>query len=204
MNKFKLNIGQLIQGKLNLRTINIAFVFQVNCPGCFIYGFPTMNILYEQFKDSVGFAGISTAFEDFEHNTEENTERLLSKGITVGETKKYLTAKKIDSYLHLPSFPIAFDKMSTAKDFLTDENLSNLLSLLTESTPLSMAEQEKIKQRIRHYYSNHPVIAETFTLNQLRGTPSFIIYKENYEIIHASFGHQSEQVLSEILQKNLF
>ena len=94
--------------------------------------------------------------------------------------------------------------MSTAKDFLTDENLSNLLSLLTESTPLSMVEQEKIQQRIRHYYSNHPVIAETFTLNQLRGTPSFIIYKENYEIIHASFGHQSEQVLSEILQKNLF
>ena len=88
MNKFKLNVGPLVQGTFDLKPINIAFVFQVNCPGCFIYGFPSMNNLFQQFKDNVGFIGISTAFEDFEYNNVVNTQLLLHEGITVGETKK--------------------------------------------------------------------------------------------------------------------
>jgi len=116
MNKFKLNIDSLLQGHFKLKKINIAFVFQVNCPGCFMYGFPAMNKLYQQFKDKVGFIGISTAFEDFEHNNKENTELLLSKGITVGETKKYLSTREIATYTQVPSFPIAFDKMSATEN----------------------------------------------------------------------------------------
>ena len=66
MENFKFSIGPLLKGTFQLRAINIAFVFQVNCPGCFIYGFPVMNNLYGKFKDKIGFIGISTAFEDFE------------------------------------------------------------------------------------------------------------------------------------------
>ena len=203
MNKFKFNIGPLLQGSFNLKKINIAFVFQVNCPGCFIYGFPTMNNLYEQFKEKVGFIGISTAFEDFEYNNEENTKLLLTQGIPVGETKKYLSTQTIDTYPNLPSFPIAFDKMSTTTEFLTDKNLSELMSMLTQSVTLSEPEKQNLELRIKAHYRRYPFIAESFTLNQLRGTPSFIIFDDNFEQIHSSFGHQSEPMLSKLLQNNL-
>lgn len=203
MKDFKLYTGSLLQGTFNLQAVNIAFVFQVNCPGCFIYGFPAMNNLYQKFKEEIGFIGISTAFEDFEYNNGKNTKLLLSKGITVGETKKYLLTQELDTYSQLPLFPIAFDKMSATKDFLTDKNILELISMLTQSATVSETEKQNLELRIRAHYARHPFIAETFTLNQLRGTPSFIIFKENLEVIHASFGHQSEQVLSELLQNNL-
>ena len=65
--------------------INVAFVFQVNCPGCFIYGIPLLNELFKKYEKEIGFISISTAFEDFELNTEANTIELLNKGELVGE-----------------------------------------------------------------------------------------------------------------------
>ena len=51
MSKFHLNIQELVQGDFILNKVNMAFVFQVNCPGCFIYGIPMMNKLYNSFND---------------------------------------------------------------------------------------------------------------------------------------------------------
>ena len=101
MSKFQLNLGSFVQGAFTPQAVYITFVFQVNCPGCFIYGFPAMNYLYQQFKNKVGFIGVSTAFEDFEHNNLSNTQLLLSQGLVVGETKKYLASQGTVSYTHL-------------------------------------------------------------------------------------------------------
>lgn len=203
MNTFKLNIGTLVQGTFNLKAVNIAFVFQVNCPGCFIYGFPAMNYLHQHFKKEVGFIGVSTAFEDFEHNTVANTQLLLSQGITVGETKKYLATQGMTIYSSLPKFPIAFDKMTTPKDFLNQENLSILTNVLTGSKTLSTAEQTTLHQNIKYHYKKYPSIAESFALNQLRGTPSFIIFKKDFTIIESAFGHQPMEMLAQYLQNSL-
>lgn len=203
MNQFRLNLGTFVQGKLDLKPINIAFVFQVNCPGCFIYGIPTMNQLFQQFKDTTGFIGISTAFEDFEFNNLANTELLLKEGITVGETKKYLSQQGMITYKKLPEFPIAFDKMSTTEAFLSEQNLNELIATLAGSRVLSEAERIMLRQNIKHHYNKYPVIAETFTLNQLRGTPSFIIFKEDFTVVDHSFGHQSTHDLGLLLKNSL-
>jgi len=203
MNTFKLNIGSLVQGTFNLKAVNIAFVFQVNCPGCFIYGFPATNYLYQHFKKEVGFIGVSTAFEDFEHNTVANTQLLLSQGITVGETKKYLATQGMTTYAHLPQFPIAFDKMSMPKDFLNEANLNSLVEALTPARTLSATEQTTLQQNIKYHYKKYPAIAESFALNQLRGTPSFIIFKKDFTIIESAFGHQSVELLAQYLQNSL-
>ena len=42
----------------------VVEVFQVNCPGCFLYGLPQAVNLYEKFKDKeVKVIGVATAFE---------------------------------------------------------------------------------------------------------------------------------------------
>ncbi len=56
MSIFQLNLGLFVQGKFEPQAVNIAFVFQVNCPDCFIYGFPTMNRLYQQLKNKGKFS----------------------------------------------------------------------------------------------------------------------------------------------------
>ena len=48
----------------------VVEVFQVNCPGCFLYGLPQAISLYEKFKDkNVKVLGVATAFEDYDKNT---------------------------------------------------------------------------------------------------------------------------------------
>jgi thiol-disulfide isomerase/thioredoxin len=70
----------------------VVEVFQVNCPGCFLYGIPEAINIYNKYKDDgVRVLGIATAFEDFDKNTLENLELLAKTGEVIGETKKALT-----------------------------------------------------------------------------------------------------------------
>ena len=66
-------------------------------------------------------------------------------------------------------------------------------------------EQEEYKRKIKEYYLDKEFIAYTFTENQLKGTPSFILFNESYEIIDQWFGHKKlediEQLLDEWINK---
>ncbi|WP_433831982.1 hypothetical protein [Flavobacterium anhuiense] len=204
MSKFHLNIQELVQGEFTNKKVNIAFVFQVNCPGCFIYGFPTMNDLYSAFNEKIGFIGVATAFEDFDYNNEASLKLLLKEGTLVGETKKYYTAKYGTSkYSEIPDFPVAFDRMTTSEEFIG----SNKIELICEAIPnfanFSEIEKEILVTKVKSYYSQIPVLAETFTLNQLQGTPSFIIFEENHDILAVYFGHQSVDALKMKLEEIL-
>ena len=88
MKKLRLEYASLLQGEFAPGKRNLLFVFQVNCPGCFFYGFPMVNNLQKTFGEQLSFLGLSTAFEDFELNTHANTSLLLSEKKLVGETKK--------------------------------------------------------------------------------------------------------------------
>ncbi|HSA75402.1 MAG TPA: redoxin family protein, partial [Candidatus Nitrosocosmicus sp.] len=69
----------------------VVEVFQVNCPGCFLYGLPQAVNLYEKFKDKgVKVIGVATAFEDYDKNTLDNLRLLISEGRVIGETYKAL------------------------------------------------------------------------------------------------------------------
>jgi hypothetical protein len=204
MSKFHLNTQELLQGEFKVNKVNIAFVFQVNCPGCFIYGFPMMNDLYKSFKHNVGFIGVATAFEDFEYNNEANLKLLLENGTLVGETKKYYNTNfGLSNYLDIPNFPIAFDTITSSEQLLNSDRIELICNIIPNFENFSENEKETLLTKIKSYYSQIPVIAETFTLNQLQGTPSFIIFDDNYNILGVYFGHQNEDILKTKLENLL-
>ncbi len=92
-----LKVSKWVQGmdtNLDKQGDNIVLVevFQVNCPGCFMYGIPESIEIYNKYKsDGVSVLGMATAFEDYDKNTLENLELLLKTGETIGETKAMLS-----------------------------------------------------------------------------------------------------------------
>ena len=92
-----LKVSKWVQGmdtNLDKQGDNIVLVevFQVNCPGCFMYGIPESIQIYNKYKsDGVSVLGMATAFEDYDKNTIENLELLLETGETIGETRKMLS-----------------------------------------------------------------------------------------------------------------
>ena len=131
-----LEIAEWVQGKpSNIsqekgRNIVIK-VFQVNCPGCFIAGFPEFIESYRKFKNKpILFWGLATAFEDFQWNNLENLRKLIDQGEVVGDTLYSLNNQGMleDNYLSYKiPFPIAWDKISPADPLKAKENAKKLI-----------------------------------------------------------------------------
>lgn len=192
---FYLHTQKPLQGNFQLKKINIAFVFQVNCPGYFVYGIPLMNELFKKYENEIGFISVSTVFEDFELNTEANTRLLLQENILTGETKKYYNSISEEVYPHKILFPVAFDALRPANEFLTNENVQAICNKNRNFALLSAEEKLTMLNSVKTYYSSLPFIAETFTLNQLSGTPSFIIFDNEYNLLQSFFGHEDKEVI---------
>ncbi|WPO78271.1 hypothetical protein [Flavobacterium sp. KACC 22761] len=196
MSKFHLNTKKLVQGEFKMHKVNVAFVFQVNCPGCFIYGIPIVNELYSSFNNKIGFIGVATAFEDFEYNNEASLKVLLESGTLVGETLKYYrTNYRISTYSETLNFPVAFDNVISSEQFINSDKVELICNAIPNFESFSEIERKTIIQKVKSYYSEIPIIAETFTVNQLKGTPSFIVFDDKYNILGHYFGHQSTDVL---------
>ena len=113
MKKLALHYNEILQGDFELKKLNLLLVFQVNCPGCFSYALPVFNQLFNEFNTcEVSFLAISTAFEDFDKNTLNNTKELIKSGTLIGETKKFMKTQGLDILPYTLDFPIAMDKMS--------------------------------------------------------------------------------------------
>lgn len=126
-----LKVSKWVQGmdtNLDKQNDNVVVVevFQVNCPGCFMYGIPESIEIYNKYKsDGVSVLGMATAFEDFDKNTLENLQLLLETGEVVGETKKMLQADKI-SY-KIP-YPVAMDSLIKQSGEATKEKMDSLVA----------------------------------------------------------------------------
>jgi hypothetical protein len=188
MQKLVLQHDEPLSGKFSLKKLNFLFVFQVNCPGCFLYGFPLVNQLYEDFSQNISFLGISTAFEDFEFNNEKNTNLLLESKQVVGETKRALHQQGLDTYQYPIRFPIAMDKKADVS-FDYDLAATRLCELNPYFSARSKTEQKAFAQNALKYLKGQELISLTFTLNQLRGTPTFLLITDTCEILYHSFGH---------------
>jgi thiol-disulfide isomerase/thioredoxin len=92
-----LKISKWVQGNdtnLDQHSGNVVLVevFQVNCPGCFMYGIPEAIEIFNKYKSNgVSVLGVATAFEDFDKNTLKNLELLVETGKVIGETEKMLS-----------------------------------------------------------------------------------------------------------------
>ena len=115
-----LKVTKWVQGadtNLDKQNDNIVVVevFQVNCPGCFMYGIPESIEIYNKYKSGgVSVLGMATAFEDFDKNTLENLHLLLETGEVIGETKKMLSQYgelQGDKISYKIPYPVAMDSL---------------------------------------------------------------------------------------------
>lgn len=200
MTTIKLNIDRVLQGSFDLKPLNLLFVFQVNCPGCFIYGLPLVNKLHWQYHQSgLNVLGLSTAFEDFDYNTAASTERLLTERKTVGATRSALG----EFYSQAIDFPIAVDQLTTGAALATSENIEFLVSAIANFSELPNFEQEALRQKVNVYLRRNAKTSATFMLSYLPGTPTFLLVDQNLQLLEGWFGHTPEADVIQRIEKQI-
>jgi len=170
-------------------------VFQVNCPGCFLYGMPEAINIYNKFKDDgVRILGVATAFEDFDKNTLDNLKLLLQTGEVIGDTKQALAqqGKLDDNKLHYKiPFPVGMDSLKkTAEDVSQERIMEFIYNQLPNFDSQPEDYKNQIIQRTKDYMKSKEYEAETFEMYSLQGTPSSIIVDRKGILRDISFGSQ--------------
>lgn len=208
-----IKISEWVQGiptnidKLRGKVI-VLEVFQVNCPGCFLYGLPQSISLYERFKnDDVKVIGLATAFEDYDKNTLDNLKSLLTEGKVIGETYKALRqhGKLVNDdklYYKIP-FPVAMDKITKMPENISEGMIKDFIEIyFSDYKPSSEKEKEELFSKVRNYLRNKEYSAETFELYKLRGTPSSIIIDQDGILRYNFFGSEGylEGAVKELLE----
>jgi len=168
-------------------------VFQVNCPGCFLYGIPEAIDIHKKYgKDGVTVMGLATAFEDYDKNTLENLELLLKTGEVIGETRNALAqyGKLDDNKLpYKIPFRVAMDSL---KKEPADLSQSKVMDFIETQFPdfRTYGEQYKAEfvERVKQYLRSKQYAAETFEEYALRGTPSSILIDKKGILRHVGFG----------------
>jgi hypothetical protein len=187
--------GPITLGDLQNKIV-VVEVFQVNCPGCFIYGLPEAIEIHNRYSaQGVVVLGLATAFEDYDKNTPENLKLLLSKRETIGETLHALRSQGqlIDgnklSY-SIP-FPVANDLLIKEKHPLEDERVMKFIRANVEDFDMyHPKDKDQITKRVREYLESRPYIGATFEEYGLKGTPSTIYIDKKGNLRETNFGSQ--------------
>lgn len=188
--------------------IVLVEVFQVNCPGCFLYGVPeAINIYNKYHSEGVTVLGLATAFEDFDKNTIENLELLLKTGEVIGETKEGLSqyGKLDDGKLpYKIPFPVGMDSLIKETGDISEQRIMNFIKKQIpdfDSQPEDYRNQ--IINRVKEYLKSKEYSAETFDEYSLNGTPSTIVVDRKGILRDVSFGQngQLEPLIQSLLNE---
>ena len=186
--------------------VKLAEVFQVNCPGCFMHSIPEIINIYNKYKgDGLSVMGVATAFEDYDKNTLENLEMLLTTGEVVGDTKQALTqyGQLNDGKLQFKiPYPVAMDSLVKEGGAPSMEKMTAFINQQIpnfESQPDDY--KNKIYARVKEYYKSKEFTAETFEMYSLQGTPSTILVDRKGILRDVSFGSTAN--LDSMVQKLL-
>jgi peroxiredoxin len=206
-----LKVSKWVQGlstNIDKEKDNVVLVevFQVNCPGCFLYGIPEAIDMHKKYgKDGVTVMGLATAFEDYDKNTLENLELLLKTGEVIGETRNALAqyGKLDDNKLpYKIPFRVAMDSL---KKEPADLSQSKVMDFIETQFPdfRTSSEQHKAEfvERVKQYLRSKQYAAETFEEYALRGTPSSILIDKKGILRHVGFGQNG--LLENAIQKLL-
>jgi hypothetical protein len=204
MSNLTLKFSKILQGDFRPQRVNVMLTFQVNCPGCFLHALPTLLRLYVSYSEGVGFLLLSTAFEDFELNTLENTQKLLASGEVIGETCKALAHYGLSKFPNPIPCAVAFDSIEPVANILTDEFLERLCRNHPGFANSAGAGREQIKNHLRDYFLKHyQRIGYTFAANLMQGTPTWIIFDDTFKIHLHGFGHHRYESLQRLLETQL-
>ncbi len=188
-------------------SVVLVEVFQVNCPGCFLYGIPQAIDIYQKYrKEGVTVLGVATAFEDFDKNTLENLRLLLTTGEVIGETLKALgqydqLADKNKIPYKIP-FPVAMDMLKKEDGQISKERIDEIIKANVPGyESYSQSQKLEIIERVKQYLKSKEYSAQTFDEFALRGTPSSILIDKKGILRDVSFG--TNDFLEENIKKLL-
>jgi len=184
----------------------VVEVFQVNCPGCFMYGIPESIEIHNKYKsEGVSVLGMATAFEDFDKNTLENLQLLLETGETIGETKKMYSQYGKSQENKIPfkiPYPVAMDSLIKQSGEATKEKMDSLIkNQIPNFDEQSEDYKIQIYDRVKDYFMSKEFSAETFEMYSLQGTPSSILVDRKGILRDISFGQNG--LLESKIQKLL-
>jgi hypothetical protein len=209
-----LTISDWIQGKptnIDKERDNVILVevFQVNCPGCFIYGIPECIRLFNQFaNNNFKILGLATAFEDFDKNTLENLKKLVYKGEVIGETQRVLSQygklRNGNELTYRVPFSIAMDDLHRLDTNLTESKVMDFIEAnVQDFRSYEENDRQRIIASVKQYLRAKIYTAKTFEEYELKGTPSSILIDRKGIVQDISFGatnsleFQIEQLLKE-------
>jgi thiol-disulfide isomerase/thioredoxin len=195
----ELKVSEWVQGgPISLKDyqgkVVVIEVFQVNCPGCFIYGIPEAIDIYQKYKDNgVGVLGLATAFEDFDKNTLENLKLLLQESKVIGETltnlsyqNKLLNEGKL-SY-NIP-FPVGMDMLLKERLPIEGKRIMEFVNANVLDFDLyHQKDKDQIISRVKSYLETKPYSPVTFEEYSLKGTPSTIFIDKKGILRETAFG----------------
>ena len=176
--------------------VKLVEVFQVNCPGCFFYGIPEAINIYNKYKsEGLSVLGLATAFEDYDKNTLENLELLLTTGEVIGDTKQGLSQyNQLDSgklQYKIP-YPVAMDSLLKNNEEPSQEKMNGFINNQIPNFDSQPQEyKDKIYERVKEYFKSKEYSAETFEMFSLQGTPSTILVDRKGILRDVSFGQNS-------------
>lgn len=172
--------GSAIDLEQLLGRVVLIEVFQVNCPGCFLYALPQAVALHHRYAhQGLTVLGIATAFEDYTINTLANLTRLAATGEVPGQTLLALQQQGLlqDGRLsyNIP-FPLAMDHIQTPQSQLppavVDDFISQRVPTFSQQPP---AQQQQLRENAERYLHSLNTHAETFERYDLQGTPSVLL-----------------------------
>jgi thiol-disulfide isomerase/thioredoxin len=195
----ELKVSEWVQGgPISLKDyqgkVIVVEVFQVNCPGCFIYGIPEAIDTYQKYKNNgVEVLGLATAFEDFDKNTLENLKLLLQESKVIGETlttlsyqNKLLNEGKL-SY-NIP-FPVGMDMLLKESLPIEGKRIMEFVNANVLDFDLyHQKDKDQIISRVKSYLETKPYSPMTFEEYSLKGTPSTIFIDKEGILRETAFG----------------
>ena len=195
----ELKVSEWVQGgPISLKDyqgkVIVVEVFQVNCPGCFIYGIPEAIDTYQKYKNNgVEVLGLATAFEDFDKNTLENLKLLLQESKVIGETlttlsyqNKLLNEGKL-SY-NIP-FPVGMDMLLKESLPVEGKRIMEFVNANVLDFDLyHQKDKDQIISRVKSYLETKPYSPMTFEEYSLKGTPSTIFIDKKGILRETAFG----------------
>jgi len=197
-----LHVSEWVQGlptniDKNIGKVVLIEVFQVNCPGCFMYALPNAIEIYKNnSRDDVVVLGLATAFEDYDKNTLDNLKLLLTSGKVIGETfnalSQYRQLVDGDKLNYKIPFPVAMDVLRKNRQDFTDNNVIDFIeSNINNYNSYSEQDKKVLFERVKQYLKNKKYSALTFDEYKLQGTPSAILVDKKGNLRNIFFGANS-------------
>ena len=171
-----------------------------------MHSIPEIINIYNKYKgDGLSVMGMATAFEDYDKNTLENLEMLLTTGEVVGDTKQALTQYGQLDNGKLPfkiPYPVAMDSLVKEGG---EPSMEKMNAFINQQIPNFESQPDEYKNqiyaRVKEYYKSKEYTAETFEMYSLQGTPSTILVDRKGILRDVSFGSTAN--LESMVQKLL-